>query len=260
MNEVAKTTERSEYPCWLTGVSPTLSEPVLIDIASKKRNTPVDLTGDDEDDDLRKAMQASLESESTRQKRQQEYGYDPRSGGRAVSGLENDFEGCAEGQRGVRSKGSKAVDDDDAVMDTEDGEWTMCTAPRRAKATYKRSKGGRRSCSRIKESEEEDDAMEVDGKSESGADKVCSASPPQEEVGASGRYGLRNRSALRKPTDVLSESLASTVALKEPRKKRTTSKKKKVVEEEAWWERANSVRIISRIFASLTSVSWLFCL
>ncbi|UZJ54220.1 hypothetical protein CBS101457_003540 [Exobasidium rhododendri] len=52
---------------------------------SKKRNTPVDLTGDDEDDDFRKAMQASLESETSRQKKQQDYGYKTRSGAIAAS-------------------------------------------------------------------------------------------------------------------------------------------------------------------------------
>lgn len=41
---------------------------------AKKRSSPIDLTGDDEDEDFRKAMQASLESESNRQKRHQEYG------------------------------------------------------------------------------------------------------------------------------------------------------------------------------------------
>lgn len=42
--------------------------------SAKRRSSPVDLTADDEDDDLRKAMQASLESENDRQKRQQYHG------------------------------------------------------------------------------------------------------------------------------------------------------------------------------------------
>lgn len=40
---------------------------------TNSRSSPIDLTEDD-DEDLRKAMQASLESENNRQKRQQEYG------------------------------------------------------------------------------------------------------------------------------------------------------------------------------------------
>lgn len=58
--------------------------------AAQNTNSPIDLTGNDEDDDLRKAMQASLESENDRQKRQQEYGPLNRGsgGGNAVSWMQ----------------------------------------------------------------------------------------------------------------------------------------------------------------------------
>lgn len=174
-----------------------------------------------------------------------------------MSGLKSDDEGCAEDQRGVRSKGIKAVKEKGAATNTDDEEWTMSSAPRRAKATYKRSRnqrGGRRSCSQIKEIEKEDDAMEVDTIPEVNAAEDCSTGA--EEAKPSGRYTLRNRDLIRKLTDNNYESLASTVPSSAARKKRPgTKKKKKEIEEEAWWETANAVRIIPRIFASLTPLS-----
>ncbi|MCO5585069.1 hypothetical protein L7F22_039001 [Adiantum nelumboides] len=62
---------------------------------AKKRSSPIDLTGDDEDEDLRKAMQASLESESNRQKRHQEYGigeHENKQNGGAIHGVNADEE------------------------------------------------------------------------------------------------------------------------------------------------------------------------
>lgn len=54
---------------------------------AKKRSSPIDLTGDDEDEDFRKAMQASLESESNRQKRHQEYGIGGNESKQSASGV-----------------------------------------------------------------------------------------------------------------------------------------------------------------------------
>ncbi|PWN34212.1 uncharacterized protein FA14DRAFT_70291 [Meira miltonrushii] len=54
---------------------------------AKKRSSPIDLTGDDEDEDFRKAMQASLESESNRQKRHQEYGIGGNESKQNASGI-----------------------------------------------------------------------------------------------------------------------------------------------------------------------------
>lgn len=55
--------------------------------ASKKRSTPVDLTGDDEDEDMKRALQASIESETDRQKRHQTYpGFEGAGAGAAGMG------------------------------------------------------------------------------------------------------------------------------------------------------------------------------
>lgn len=62
---------------------------------AKKRSSPIDLTGDEEDEDLRKAMQASLESESNRQKRHQEFGIggnDGKTNSNAIHGINADDE------------------------------------------------------------------------------------------------------------------------------------------------------------------------
>ncbi|PWN87004.1 hypothetical protein FA10DRAFT_269617 [Acaromyces ingoldii] len=67
---------------WNSGAPPSVPERT-----SKKRSTPVDLTGDDEDEDMKRALQASIESETDRQKRHQTYpGFDGAGTGAAGMG------------------------------------------------------------------------------------------------------------------------------------------------------------------------------
>lgn len=212
-------------------------------------------------------MQASLESESTRQKRQQEYGYDARSGSKAVSvEAKGALKGCAEGLRGVRSKGKKKDKYESSLHmeedETDDGEWTI-GGSRRVKATYKRRGGTRRvqrRCSQAKQSAKDgahDDAMDVDDLPEREVISTCSTKV-EDDADAPKRYTLRNRQTLRKPPKSLLETLADPQSSCAPRKRRsqTSSKKKKSKEEDAWWESANAVRIKSVRLAHLTPVPW----
>lgn len=162
-------------------------------------------------------MEASLESESSRQKRQQEYGYDPRAGIRAVSSNLDVCQSDAKGQSRVKCRGES-----DEAGQEEAAEQDQVALRRRnigkveCKATYKRSRI-RRSASRCVPSSDEESQDYIPKKQQGKADSPPGHLRCHSNTAISSR--LRDRKNLKKPVNKFSEMILYPEAQNAPRKK-----------------------------------------
>lgn len=197
-------------------------------------------------------MEASLESESTRQKRQQEYGYDPRAGSRAVSSDVEFYEGIAKGQSRV---GCRERSDEAGQKEGEAVEQELITTQRRTKGragckvTYKRPRSRRGVSLCVSSSDDEDQNYVLERKDEVSAVGCLN--------NTSIRSRLRDRKNIKKPTNKFSEMILYPITRKTSRRKTRETLKKN--EEVFWWKTANAVGIVLNLslFLFTTAESYL---
>jgi hypothetical protein len=196
-------------------------------------------------------MQASLESESTRQKKQQEYGYKSTLGARAVSDEVHIFSDSEDGKIGVRWKGDKNAmsnsceEKENLDLDIDGDSMRRAKTSTRSKTYCRRGSSiWRRRIAKRTRSDFQDDEMVLDDdvqkikSSQKTADKESEESKESRKKHLSA-YNLRDRSGIQKSKRSSSsiERCVPTVTVK--KKPRKTGKRNK---ETMWWEKANAVR------------------
>lgn len=202
-------------------------------------------------------MEASLESESTRQKRQQEYGYDPRAGSRAVSSDVDVCQGDAKGQSRVkcRERSDEAGQEEAAGREQTQVE-RMTKRKGGGRATYKRSRMQKRSFQCVSLSDKENGDY-ICKKKEEEADSF----PLQCHINTPISSRLRDRKILKKPINKFSEMILYSKPTNANPKKRPKACKR--MKEDSWWETANAVGIFSDFFSlflfTLAGISYLAC-
>jgi hypothetical protein len=182
-------------------------------------------------------MQASLESETTRQKRQQEYGYNPRTGARAVSGSEGSADGLKDGERGECWKGNRNVSQE--AVETEDDTKESVQASTGQRMPQRQRTYARRGSQRYRKMMmKRDDKIGLAHLETSNASSALMEGGSEERSCA--KYNLRKRTSLPIASR-LSLEVAKLAAVKPKKKKNRNGPKK--AETPMWWKSANAVRI-----------------